>query len=134
MFNAMLERAGIERGEVYVTNAVKHFKFTPTGRRRIHQSPDASDIAHYRPFLKREVEIVRPKLVVTLGATALRAMLGKAMAVTKVRGEVMATPDGVAIFPTVHPSYLLRLPDEDSSQRESARFLEDLKRAGREVH
>jgi DNA polymerase len=133
MFNAMLERAGIERSGVYVTNAVKHFKFTPTGRRRIHQSPDAGDIAHYRPFLKREVEIVRPKLIVTLGATALRAMLGKAMAVTKVRGEVMATPEGLPIFPTVHPSYLLRLPDEDSRQRESARFLEDLKRASREV-
>jgi DNA polymerase len=134
LFNQMLERAGIERDKVYVTNAVKHFKFTPTGRRRIHQSPDAGDIAHYRPFLKREMEIVRPKLVVTLGATALRAVMGKALPVTKVRGEVMVTPEGEPLFPTVHPSYLLRLPDEESKQRETARFLEDLKRAGREVH
>ena len=133
LFNQMLERAGIERDTVYVTNAVKHFKFTPTGRRRIHQSPDAGDIAHYRPFLKREMEIVRPKLVVTLGATALRAVMGKAMPVTKVRGEVMVTPEGEPLFPTVHPSYLLRLPDPESKEREYARFLEDLKRAGREV-
>ena len=134
LFNQMLERAGIERDKVYVTNAVKHFKFTPTGRRRIHQSPDAGDIAHYRPFLKREMEIVRPKLLVTLGATALRAVMGKAMPVTKVRGEVMVTPEGEPLFPTVHPSYLLRLPDPESKEREYARFLDDLKRAGREVH
>ncbi|MFL1462396.1 UdgX family uracil-DNA binding protein [Roseococcus sp. DSY-14] len=133
LFNGALEKAGVPRGEAYVTNAVKHFKFTPTGRRRIHQSPDAGDIAHYRPFLQREVALVDPRLVVTLGATALRAVMGKAMPVTKVRGEVMQAPDGRLVFPTVHPSYLLRLPDPQSKEREYDRFLHDLKAAHREV-
>ncbi|WP_207539270.1 UdgX family uracil-DNA binding protein [Sabulicella rubraurantiaca] len=133
LFDGALEKAGITRGECYLTNAVKHFKFNPSGRRRIHQSPDAGDIAHYRPFLRREIEIVAPRLVVTLGATALRAMMGRAIPVTKARGEIMRTPEGLPVFPTVHPSYLLRLPDPDSREREYGRFVEDLKRAHREV-
>ncbi|WP_043340929.1 UdgX family uracil-DNA binding protein [Belnapia moabensis] len=133
MFNRALEEAGIPRAEAYVTNAVKHFKFKPTGRRRLHQSPDAGDIAHYRPFLRREIEIVGPRLVVSLGATALRALTGKPLAITKVRGEVVKSEDGVPVFPTVHPSYLLRLPDPESKEREYARFLGDLKGAWREV-
>ncbi len=133
MFNRALEEAGIPRAEAYVTNAVKHFKFKPTGRRRLHQSPDAGDIAHYRPFLRREIEIVGPRLVVSLGATALRALTGKPLAITKVRGEVVKSEDGQPVFPTVHPSYLLRLPDPESKEREYARFLGDLKSAWREV-
>ncbi|MDN3565569.1 UdgX family uracil-DNA binding protein [Paeniroseomonas aquatica] len=133
MFNRALEEAGVPREEAYVTNAVKHFKFTPTGRRRLHQTPDAGDITHYRPFLRREVEIVAPRLVVSLGATALRALVGKATAISKVRGEVIRTEDGQPLFPTVHPSYLLRLPDAESKAREYARFVADLKAAWREV-
>jgi DNA polymerase len=133
LFNRALEEAGVTRDQAYVTNAVKHFKFKPTGRRRLHQSPDAGDIAQYRPFLKREVEIVSPGLVVTLGATALRAMAGKPLAITKVRGELVDTPEGRPVFPTVHPSYLLRLPDPDSKAREYERFVGDLRRAWREV-
>jgi DNA polymerase len=133
MFNRALEEAGIPRAETYVTNAVKHFKFKPTGRRRLHQSPDAGDIAHYRPFLRREIEIVGPRLVVSLGATALRALTGKPLAITKVRGEVVKSEDGLPVLPTVHPSYLLRLPDPESKEREYARFLGDLKSAWREV-
>ncbi len=133
MFNRALEEAGIPRPQTYVTNAVKHFKFTPTGRRRLHQSPDAGDVTYYRPFLKREVDLVAPGLVVTLGATALRAMTGKPLAIGKVRGEVMEMPQGGTIFPTVHPSYLLRLPDPDSKAREYERFVGDLRRAWREV-
>jgi DNA polymerase len=133
MFNKALEEAGIPRNEAYVTNAVKHFKFKPTGRRRLHQSPDAGDIAYYRPFLKREIDLVGPQLVVTLGATALRAMSGKPLAINKTRGEVIPMADGPPIFPTVHPSYLLRLPDPDSKAREYERFVADLKRAHREV-
>ena len=133
MFNRALEEAGVPRDEAYVTNAVKHFKFTPTGRRRLHQTPDAGDITHYRPFLRREVEIVAPRLVVSLGATALRALVGKATAISKVRGEVIRTEDGQPLFPTVHPSYLLRLPDAESKAREYARFVADLKAAWREV-
>ncbi len=133
LFNKALEEAGIDRSQAYVTNAVKHFKFTPTGRRRVHQSPDAGDIAYYRPFLKREIDLVGPELVVTLGATALRAMAGKPLAINKTRGEVMPMADGTSVFPTVHPSYLLRLPDPDSKAREYERFVADLKRAKREV-
>ncbi|GAA0582208.1 UdgX family uracil-DNA binding protein [Craurococcus roseus] len=133
LFNKALEEAGIGRTETYVTNAVKHFKFKPTGRRRLHQSPDAGDIAYYRPFLKREIDLVGPQLVVTLGATALRAMTGKPLAINKTRGEVLPVADGPPIFPTVHPSYLLRLPDPDSKAREYERFVADLRRAHREV-
>jgi DNA polymerase len=133
MFNKALEEAGIPRNEAYVTNAVKHFKFKPTGRRRLHQSPDAGDITYYRPFLKREIDLVGPQLVVTLGATALRALSGKPLAINKTRGEVLPMADGPPIFPTVHPSYLLRLPDPDSKAREYERFIADLKRAHREV-
>ena len=100
-----------------------------TGRRRIHQSPDAGDIAHYRPFLRREIEIVGPKLVVSLGASALRALTGEAVAVGKVRGQVLALPDGPPVFPTIHPSYLLRLPDAAAKAAEYQRFLADLRAA-----
>lgn len=134
LFDRALTEAGIPRPKTYVTNAVKHFKFKPTGRRRLHQTPDAGDIAHYRPFLRREIEIVGPQLVVSLGATALRALSGKPLAIGKHRGEVLRTAEGVAVFPTVHPSYLLRLPDPDSKAREYDRFVGDLKAAWREVH
>jgi len=133
LFNRAAEEAGIDRPAAYVTNAVKHFKFKPTGRRRLHQSPDAGDITYYRPFLKREIELVAPRLVVSLGATALRALTGKPLAITKVRGEVIETADGLRVFPTVHPSYLLRLPDPESKEREYARFVADLRAAKREV-
>jgi DNA polymerase len=134
LFDRALQEVGIPREEAYVTNAVKRFRYQMQGGRRIHQTPDAGDIKHYRPFLLREVELVAPRVVVTLGATALKAMTGKAsLAVTKLRGEMMDGPDGRAIFPTVHPSYLLRLPDEESKRREWGKFLEDLKRVRREV-
>jgi len=133
LFNRAMEEAGVPRAEAYVTNAVKHFKFTPTGRRRLHQTPDAGDITYYRPFLRREIALVGPKLVVTLGATALRAVTGRPLAIGKVRGAVMRAPEGTALLPTVHPSYLLRLPDEDARQREYARFLDELRHAQREA-
>ncbi len=134
LFDRALQEVGIPREEAYVTNAVKRFKYQMQGTRRIHQTPDAGDIRHYRPFLLREVELVAPRLVVTLGATALKAMTGKAsLAVTKLRGEMMEGTGGRPIYPTVHPSYLLRLPDEDSKRREWGKFLEDLKRVRREV-
>lgn len=133
LFDRALAEVGIPRGETYVTNAVKHFKFTPTGRRRLHQSPDAGDIAYYRPFLRREIALVGPQLVVSLGATALRALTGKALAISRVRGEVIRTEDDLPLLPTVHPSYLLRLPDPEAKEREYARFLADLRTARREV-
>ncbi|WP_458095013.1 UdgX family uracil-DNA binding protein [Roseomonas sp. WA12] len=129
LWNKALEEAGVPRGEAYVTNAVKHFKFTPTGKRRLHQSPDAGDISFYRPFLQREIGIVEPRLIVTLGATALRAVSGRAMPVTKMRGSLLRDPEGRPFFPTVHPSYLLRLPDPEAKAREYDRFVEDLGQA-----
>ncbi|MFZ4407972.1 MAG: UdgX family uracil-DNA binding protein [Paracraurococcus sp.] len=133
LFDRAAIEAGIDRQHAYVTNAVKHFKFKPTGRRRLHQSPDAGDIAYYRPFLQREIDIVAPMLVVSLGATALRALTGKPLAIGKLRGEVMELPDGMRVFPTVHPSYLLRLPDAESRANEYARFVAELRAAQREV-
>ena len=129
LWNRALEEAGVPRGEAYVTNAVKHFKFTPTGKRRLHQSPDAGDIAFYRPFLQREIGIVQPRLIVTLGATALRAVSGRAMPVTKMRGSLLRDAEGRPFYPTVHPSYLLRLPDPQAKAREYDRFVEDLGQA-----
>ncbi|WP_232480705.1 UdgX family uracil-DNA binding protein [Roseomonas sp. KE2513] len=129
LWNKALEEAGVSRGEAYVTNAVKHFKFTPTGKRRLHQSPDAGDITFYRPFLLREIGFVQPRLIVTLGATALRAVSGRAMPVTKLRGSLLRDPEGRPFYPTVHPSYLLRLPDPASKAREYDRFVEDLGQA-----
>ncbi|MCR0983980.1 UdgX family uracil-DNA binding protein [Roseomonas populi] len=129
LWNKALEEAGVPRGEAYVTNAVKHFKFTPTGKRRLHQSPDAGDITFYRPFLQREIGFVQPRLIVTLGATALRAVSGRAMPVTKVRSSLLRDPEGRPFYPTVHPSYLLRLPDPAAKAREYDRFVEDLGQA-----
>jgi DNA polymerase len=129
LFDRALKAAGLDRGAAYVTNAVKHFKFTPTGKRRLHQSPDAGDIAYYRPFLLREVGLVGPKRVVAMGATALLALTGKKLPVMKNRGTVLTGLDGHPVFATVHPSYLLRIPDEDGQQREFGRFVEDLKAA-----
>lgn len=129
LFDRAMAEAGVPRDEAYVTNAVKHFKFTPTGKRRLHQGPDAGDIAYYRPFLLREIGLVGPRLLVALGATALRALTGKAMPVMKTRGTVVDGPEGLPVFATVHPSYLLRIPDQEGQAREYARFVQDLRAA-----
>jgi DNA polymerase len=134
LFDRAMEEAGVPRGEAFVTNAVKHFKFTPTGKRRLHQSPDSGDIAYYRPFLLREVGIVGPKLLVALGATALRALTGKPLPVMKTRGAVVAGLEGHPVFATVHPSFLLRVPDRETQAREYARFVQDLREAAAQVH
>lgn len=131
LLDRALADAGIARKTAYVTNAVKHFKFTPTGRRRLHQSPDAGDITYYRPFLRREIALVGPRLLVTLGASALRAVTGRPLSIGKVRGQPMQLEDGPRLLPTVHPSYLLRLPDPAAKQREYARFVQDLREAAR---
>jgi uracil-DNA glycosylase len=130
LLDRALDEAGITRGGAYVTNAVKHFKFTPRGKRRLHQSPDAGDIAYYRPFLMREVAIVHPRLLLALGATALRALANRAaLTISRTRGEALTTPEGMPLRVTVHPSYLLRLPDLESREREYARFVADLRGA-----
>jgi DNA polymerase len=129
LFDRAMADAEVPRDEAYVTNAVKHFKFAPTGKRRLHQSPDAGDIAYYRRFLLREIGILSPRLLVALGATALRALTGKSLPVMKTRGTTVDGPDGLPVFATVHPSYLLRLPDQAAQQREYGKFVDDLRAA-----
>jgi DNA polymerase len=108
-----LEAAGIARQKAYVTNAVKHFKFTPRGKRRIHQKPVAGEIRACHPWLEEELRLVRPKLVVAMGATALQAVLGKAMPVGKNRGRLSDLSTGQRLLVTVHPSMLLRLREKE---------------------
>jgi len=129
LFDRALAEVGIPRDAAYVTNAVKHFRFTPSGKRRLHQTPEAGDIAYYRPFLLREIGIVAPRLLVGLGATALRALTGKPVPVLKARGTLLQGPEGIPVFATVHPSYLLRIPDEGGQRRAYAAFVDDLRAA-----
>jgi probable DNA metabolism protein len=127
LFDAALEEAGIKRAETYVTNAVKHFKFVARGKRRIHQSPNAGEIEACRWWVEQERELIRPAVTVALGATAARSLFGKVMAVGKNRGSALSLPDGSEGWITVHPSYLLRLPDEEARIVERRRFVEDLR-------
>src|SRR5437763_153748 len=125
-----LQDAGIERKQVYVTNAVKHFKWEPRGKRRIHKKPNSREIAACRPWLEAELRLVRPKLLVCLGATAAQTIFGPAFRVTRERGKILnspLTPEDCRVVATVHPSSLLRQPDEASRKREYAAFVADLK-------
>jgi uracil-DNA glycosylase family protein len=124
-----LEEAGIDRKEVYVTNAVKHFKWEPRGKRRIHQKPNSREIAACRPWLEAELRLVKPKLLVCLGATAAQAIFGPSFRVTRERGKVLSSKFAPRVLTTVHPSSLLRQPDEESRQREYERFVIDLRAA-----
>lgn len=124
-----LEDAGIDRSEVYVTNAVKHFKWEPRGKRRIHQKPNSREIAACRPWLEAELRLVKPKLLVCLGATAAQAVFGPSFRVTRERGKVLSSKLAPCVLATVHPSSLLRQPDEESRQREYKRFVSDLRAA-----
>src|SRR5213082_1383046 len=121
-----LEEAGINRDEVYVTNAVKHFKWEPRGKRRIHQKPNSREIAACRPWLEAELRIVKPKLVVAMGATAAQTIFGPGFRVTRERGKVLSSKLAPRVLATVHPSSLLRQPDEESRQREYKHFVSDL--------
>ncbi|HEY4282589.1 MAG TPA: UdgX family uracil-DNA binding protein [Chthoniobacterales bacterium] len=124
-----LEEAGIDRKQVYVTNAVKHFKWEPRGKRRIHKKPNSREIAACRPWLETELRLVRPNLVVCLGATAAQTIFGPAFRVTRERGKVLTNElvPNCKVVTTVHPSSLLRQPDEESREREYAAFVADLK-------
>ena len=124
-----LEEAGIDRKEVYVTNAVKHFKWEPRGKRRIHQKPNSREIAACRPWLEVELRIVKPKLVVAMGATAAQTIFGPTFRVTRERGKVLSSKLAPRVLATVHPSSLLRQPDEASRQREYKHFVNDLRAA-----
>jgi DNA polymerase len=129
LFDQALAEAGIDRKRVYVTNAVKHFKFEPRGKRRLHKKPNTSEIELCKWWLDRELTLVQPKLVVALGATAARALLGRAVTISGTRGAFMPLPDrGTGeTFVTIHPSALLRTPDPDTREREYAQFVADLR-------
>ncbi|HEY8434168.1 MAG TPA: UdgX family uracil-DNA binding protein [Sphingomicrobium sp.] len=128
LFDESLEKAGIDRSTVYVTNAVKHFKFVQKGKRRIHNKPDAGEISACRWWIEHERELIRPPVTVALGATAARSLIGKAVTISKVREEPIELPDGGECWVTVHPSYLLRMPDPAKKREERALFVRDLKR------
>jgi DNA polymerase len=122
-----LAEAGLEREEVYLTNAVKHFKWQPRGKRRIHQKPNWSEIAACRPWLDAELAVVSPHVLVCLGATAAQALLGREVRVTRDRGKPLESPLAPVALATVHPSSILRAPDQEARRREYALFVEDLR-------
>ncbi len=128
-----LEEAGIDRSKVYVTNAVKHFKWEARGKRRLHKRPDAAEISACRPWLDREIELVQPRVVVCLGATAAQALLGRAFKVTRQRGELFPQAAGHVITATVHPSSILRAPDTASREAEMAAFTNDLRLVSKQL-
>ncbi|KQP18834.1 UdgX family uracil-DNA binding protein [Methylobacterium sp. Leaf100] len=128
LLSKAMAEAGLVRGDAYLTNAVKHFKFEERGKRRIHQNPTAGEVSHYRWWLERELDFVAPRLVVALGATAVLALAGRAIPVTRARGPA-EFGKGYAGFITVHPSYLLRLPDGAKDEAYAA-FVQDLRRVG----
>jgi DNA polymerase len=126
LLDRAMEEADIDRKKTYVTNAVKHFKFEQRGKRRLHQKPTAGEVKHYRGWLKKELELVHPALVVALGATAVLALAGKALPIARSRGK--ASFDGQPGYITVHPSFLLRIPDEAGRRQAYAEFVADLKK------
>jgi uracil-DNA glycosylase len=127
LLDEALAEAGIDRADAYVTNVVKHFKWEPRGKRRIHQKPNWSEIAACRPWLDGELAVVRPEVLVCLGATAAQALLGREVRVTRDRGRLLETELAPAALATVHPSSILRAPDEHSRRRERALFVDDLR-------
>ena len=128
VFDDALSQAGIDRTRVYVTNAVKHFKYEQRGKRRIHSKPNAGEIQACRWWYNQERELIRPAVTVALGATAARQMLGKAVTISGTRGTPHRLEDGSEGWVTVHPSFLLRMPDRDAAEVELRRFVDDLRR------
>ncbi len=127
LLDEALEEAGIDRKAAYVTNAVKHFKWQARGKRRIHQKPNAAEIAACRPWLDAELAVVEPEVLVCLGATAAQALLGRGFRVTKERGRLLESELAPATLATVHPSSILRAPDDAARRRERALFVDDLR-------
>lgn len=134
MLDRALEEAGIARDKVYVTNAVKHFKFVPRGKVRLHQKPNPPEIRACRQWYERERAAINPALVVAMGATAAQSVFGKITPIGKNRGHLIDLDDDTKALVTVHPSYLLRVPDADAKAREYANFVRDLKIASTFLH
>jgi DNA polymerase len=133
LFDDALEAAGIDRKQTYVTNVVKHFKWEPRGKRRIHKKPNSLEIASCRPWLEAEIAVVKPDVIVALGATAAQALLGPQFRVTKQRGEFISSNLAPYVMATVHPSSILRAPDDETRQLESRRFIDDLKKLAKVI-
>jgi DNA polymerase len=133
LLDRALGEAGIARNSVYVTNVVKHFKWEPRGKRRIHAKPNASEIAACRPWLEAEIALVRPRVLVCLGATAAQALLGRAFRVSQQRGTFVDSPLAPRVMATVHPSSILRAPDEGTRREEMRRLVDDLKTIATEI-
>lgn len=129
-----LAAAGIDRTKVYVTNAVKHFNWEPHGKRRIHKKPSAMHMAACRPWLDSEIAAVKPRVIVCLGATAAQALLGRTFKVTQRRAELISSDLAAYITATVHPSSILRAPDETTRHEEMARFINDLRKVAAALH
>jgi DNA polymerase len=131
LFDRALEAAGIARDRTYVTNVVKHFKWEPRGKRRIHARPNALEITACYPWLEAEIAVVKPQVLVCLGATAAQALLGRSFRVSKQRGQLLDSPLAPRVTATVHPSSILRAPDDEARRREMELFVEDLRRVAR---
>src|SRR5207248_11469065 len=131
LLDKALAAASIERDDVYVTNVVKHFKWEPRGKRRIHKKPSAGEITACRPWLDTEIALVKPHAIICLGATAAQALLGRAFKVTAHRGELISSPLAPIVVATVHPSSILRAPDDESRHVEIKRFTDDLRTVAR---
>jgi uracil-DNA glycosylase family protein len=126
MLDRALEEAGMDRKSVYVTNAVKHFKFEPRGKRRLHVKPNAVELQACHWWLEQEMRLVSPKLVIALGATAARALLGRVVTIAQTRGSPIQLNDTTHLWVTIHPSFLLRIPEESRKRAEYQRFVQEL--------
>jgi uracil-DNA glycosylase family protein len=131
LLDRVLADVGIDRTTVYVTNVVKHFKWEPRGKRRIHKKPNAGEIAACRPWLDTEIQLVQPRAIVCLGATAAQALLGRQFKLTANRGAFVASSLAPLVLATVHPSSILRTPDSETRHRETERFADDLRLVAR---
>jgi DNA polymerase len=129
LLDRALTEAQVPRGQAYVTNAVKHFKFAPRGKRRIHKKPDTGEIEACRWWLDLELDLVDPRVVVAMGTTALRSLLGRPASITSLRGTAVTLDGERKLVATVHPSYLLRMPDREVAKQEYTRFVGDLSEA-----
>jgi DNA polymerase len=134
LLDRALEQAGIDRAEAYVTNAVKHFKWVPSGKRRLHQKPNARELGACLPWLEAELEVVRPRILVCLGATAAQALLGRAFRVTTQRGEFVESKLAEYVTATVHPSSILRARDDAERHEQMSGFVSDLQKVARVLH
>jgi uracil-DNA glycosylase family protein len=133
LMDKALEEAGIDRDTIYITNAVKHFKWKPAGKRRLHEKPKASEVNACKPWLMGEIETLQPEIIVCLGATAAQSLLGRDFRVTKMRGQWMEFEDGRKIIASVHPSSILRAPDPEAREEQYEAFVADLRTIAREL-